>query len=84
MGNKTDLENKREVKSEEAALLAAENGYFFSESSCVKNENVADAFLTLIEHTNIEFNKKEEEDKPKMEIVELKNSEISSNKKYFC
>ena len=34
-----------------------ENDYIFMETSCFKNENVADAFETLIEITNIEAKK---------------------------
>ena len=49
LGNKTDFEYEREVKYEEGADFATENDYIFMESSCFKNENVADAFETLIE-----------------------------------
>lgn len=57
MGNKTDLEDKREVKPEEGAGFALENDYIFIETSCFKNKNVANAFETLIEITNIEAKK---------------------------
>ena len=59
LGNKTDLEGikNREVSPEEGANLALENGYIFMESSCAHNTNVADAFVTLIEKTNIEMRK---------------------------
>ena len=54
LGNKTDLEEKRVIKSEEGAGFALENDYIFMETSCLKNTNVANAFETLIELTNIE------------------------------
>ena len=54
LGNKTDLEENREIKPEEGAGLSLENDYIFMETSCLKNENVASAFETLIEMTNIE------------------------------
>ena len=54
LGNKADLEEKREVPSEEAFEFAQENNYIFMESSCLKNTNVANAFETLIELTNRE------------------------------
>ena len=54
LGNKTDLENKRKIPSEEGCKLALENNYIFLETSCLKNTNVADAFETLIEITNRE------------------------------
>ena len=57
LGNKSDLEDKREVSSEEGAKFSEENNYLFMESSCLKNTNVADAFDTLIEITNIEAKK---------------------------
>ena len=57
LGNKTDLEDKREVKPEEGAAFALENDYIFMETSCLKNENVTNAFETLIEITNIESKK---------------------------
>ena len=55
LGNKTDL--KREVQSEEGSNFASDNGFLFMETSCAKNENVADAFTSLIELTNRESKK---------------------------
>lgn len=49
LGNKTDLEDKREISSDEGAKFAASHGYMFLETSCVVNRNVADSFETLIE-----------------------------------
>ena len=49
LGNKTDLEENREVSSEEGANFALEKGYTFLETSCLENRNVADSFETLIE-----------------------------------
>ena len=57
LGNKTDLEDERKVPSEEAADFALENNYIFMETSCLRNQNVTDAFETLIEITNIELKK---------------------------
>ncbi len=54
MGNKADLEKERKVPLKDGTALAEKNEYMFKESSCVKNENVADAFETLIEITNLE------------------------------
>jgi len=55
LGNKTDLEDKRVIPPEMGARLALENRYIFMETSCFKNNNVADAFQTLIEITNREY-----------------------------
>jgi len=57
LGNKTDLEDKREVSQEEAIDLSVNEEYIYKETSCIKNENVADAFETIIEMWNI-YNKK--------------------------
>ena len=57
LGNKTDREDERQVSSKEGADFAVENEYIFMETSCYKNTNVANAFETLIEITNIEAKK---------------------------
>ena len=57
LGNKTDLEDKREVSQEEGLDLAKENEFVFMETSCVTNCNVSSAFETLIEMTNTEMKK---------------------------
>ena len=57
LGNKTDLNDEREVTEEEAINLAIKEEYFYKETSCLLNENVADAFETIIEMWNI-YNKK--------------------------
>ena len=57
LGNKTDLEEEREVTQDEGKDLANENGFIFMESSCKDNYNVSDAFTTLVEMTNNEYNK---------------------------
>ena len=59
LGNKRDLENKRQISNEEGVKLAKDNGFIFMESSCVDNYNVSDAFTALIEMTNNELIRKE-------------------------
>ena len=56
LGNKTDLNNKRQVSDDDGKDLAEENGYIFMESSCKDNYNVSDAFTALVEMTNKENN----------------------------
>ena len=58
LGNKTDKEQLRQIKTEEGIELALKEKYKFKETSCLKNENVADAFEALIEMWNIENQKK--------------------------
>ena len=48
IGNKVDLKEQRLVSQEEGAKFAEENNYYFKETSCEKNFNVADAFETII------------------------------------
>lgn len=55
LGNKADLKENRKVTIEEGMKLSQQNGYIFMESSCVNNQNVSDAFTTLIEMTNREL-----------------------------
>ena len=51
LGNKTDLEEQRVIPPEVGANYAAEKGFLFLETSCLKNRTVADGFQTLIELT---------------------------------
>ena len=78
LGNKSDLEDRREVSVEEGINLAMEQHYEFLESSCLQNKNVADAFLSLIERWNFK-NKKNNRKKS----TELKRSltETAKNNK---
>ena len=57
LGNKADRESERQIKIEEGIDLALKENFEFKETSCLKNENVADAFETLIEMWNIENQK---------------------------
>ena len=52
VGNKSDLEDQRKISKEEAALFANQNKYYFRETSCEQNLNVADSFETIILMTN--------------------------------
>ena len=51
LGNKTDLEEERQIPPEVGACIAKEGGYMFTEASCLENKNVAGCFETLIELT---------------------------------
>jgi len=77
LGNKADKENKRVVTLEEGAALAVEHKFKFKETSCLKNENVADAFEALIEMWNIEYQKK------RRLIKGIRNEELPINKDKF-
>ena len=81
MGNKTDLGEEREVPPEEGALFAQKKGFKFLETSCLKNENVASAFETLIEMTNIEVQKNKDQKKTKLNKKEHKKEDKNEEKK---
>ena len=80
LGNKTDREEYRKVKTEEGAELAHSYNYIFMETSCLKNENVYEAFETLIELWYSEYQKKQSF-KPENNIKDIsKKYEIIKNK----
>ena len=58
LGNKTDMEEKRVISMEDGIALSIEYKFKFCQTSCLKNENVADAFEALIELWNFENQKK--------------------------
>ena len=81
LGNKTDLEDNREVPPEEGAQFALENDYVFMETSCLKNTNVANAFETLIELTRREIKRnyvKEEK------LIISKKNKFNKKRRNFC
>jgi small GTP-binding protein len=78
LGNKADLPN-REVQTEEGIALALQEKYKFKETSCVKNENVADAFEALIEMWNIERSHNIEN-----ENLSLEDDKNANNKRGGC
>ena len=85
LGNKTDLESERKVPSEKGANFCVENGYIFMETSCLKNENVADAFETLIEITNREALKKKSINNNKEKKITISMNKNDNNiKKCAC
>ena len=81
IGNKSDFEKDRKVSKEEAEEFAKKNNYYFKETSCENNVNVADAFETIIivSYNDMMKNKKENlEEKIDVEKfqIEKSNSEI--------
>ena len=60
IGNKIDLEDKREVTTEEGINFAFQNGYMFMETSCFKNYNIYESFEVLIYETLLIKMKEEE------------------------
>ena len=74
LGNKTDLEEQRQVTQDDGAEFAKENGFDFMETSCLENRNVADGFETLIELTYFDAKKNmKENDEKKITLNNSKN-----------
>lgn len=71
LGNKIDLKDKRVIPYEKGSTLAFNYNYSFMESSCVTNENVFNAFQTLLEIANMR----------QMKVKEKENKEIKEEKK---
>ena len=89
IGNKVDLEETREISEEEGSKFAKENKYYFKETSCEKNFNVADAFETIIIMTHNDMIKNGNQNKEininteKEEKIEL-DSKQKKQKKHQC
>ena len=82
LGNKTDLESERKVPPEKGAAFSLKNNYIFMETSCKKNENVADAFEVLIETTHREIEKnKDKIEEDRMSVMIDKKDYINTNRK---
>ena len=80
LGNKSDLEEERKITKEVGANFAAEKGFLFMETSCLKNEHVAYCFETLIELICGEFTKNSFKNKIN---VDDKQSYLQINNKYI-
>jgi Ras-related protein Rab-1A len=85
VGNKTDLKDKRKISNEDGADLATKYKFYFKETSCELNSNVADAFETIISMTHNEMMKnKESYLAEKLDIKILKENNEKKFKKKCC
>ena len=95
IGNKVDLEEKREVAKDEGQEFADQNGLMFLETSAKTAQNILEAFnisarsiLSNIkknemkpkENTNINLNKEKEKEKQ----AEASGNKVQKNKKGCC
>lgn len=78
LGNKSDLEYKREVSQEEGRNLAIENNYLFSEISCKINSNIFESFRKLIEITDKDISNKHKD------FLSLKRKNFKKKRKKCC
>jgi len=85
IGNKTDLEDKREVTFQEGEEFAKNNGLFFLETSAKNFTNINESFNKLTEeiYDNIEILEEEEESKNSIKLEDV-NSIINDKKKCKC
>jgi Ras-related protein Rab-11A len=84
LGNKTDLEEERQVSTEEGSNFAAEKGFMFLETSCLQNRFVADSFETLIELTYRDAIEKKQANLSESTLTIRKNSKSKKNKSGCC
>ena len=92
VGNKTDLEKDRKITNKEGADLAKKNNYYFKETSCETNTNVADVFETIILMTHKDmvksgkFNYNEKENMETFKLTAEKNvlNDKTKQKKKCC
>ena len=84
IGNKTDLENQRQVTEEQGRSLAEQLDFFFMETSAMKNSTneVSKAFMVIIEEI---LNKNPQLKKKGGEKIDLgKKNEVKDTKKGCC
>ena len=79
IGNKKDLKKERKISFEEGQKFASKNNYFFMETSCLKNENVFEAFSTIIGLTkrNMEGDNEIKEKTEKTNLKDKENKECN-------
>jgi GTPase SAR1 family protein len=79
VGNKIDLEDERKVTTKQGTDFAKENGYYFKETSCEINLNVASVFETIIIMTNNDMKKSNQlnlNTKPDIEPIKLSKDDL--------
>ena len=81
VGNKCDLESKREVSFQEGKEFAEQNGMKFIETSAKTDQKFSEAFESfvdgIISSMENELKKKNEENNNNKEDIEKKNKELT-------
>jgi Ras-related protein Rab-1A len=87
IGNKNDLEDERDIASDEGKAFANRNGMQFIETSAKMNTNVNEAFETLGK-LMIEFNSQQKQamtqDKKDKKVLGASSGKNLNTKKGFC
>lgn len=82
VGNKSDLVDQREVSTQDAQQLAKKYQMIFIETSALNNQNVEEAFSSLITQIYQQFQKREEkEEKPTLAKDRIKLKIVSPDQK---
>lgn len=86
LGNKCDMEDRRQVSKEQGQTLAMENGMKFMETSAKASINVEGAFITLAKDIKMKMDKKMEVNSPsvKSKGQVLKNDTPKKNRGWRC
>ena len=84
VGNKMDLNYRRQVIYEKASMFAKDHDYSYIETSCLSNDNVFNAFQTLVEITHMKINGKDKSKNQEEESEEkIKFNEDFDNKMFM-
>lgn len=84
VGNKADLENERQVSSEEAEAFAVQHGLIYIETSAKTGQNIADAFRSIAHDLVTKYKSGEivVDDEP--ESKDITSEEVVSNRSKCC
>ena len=87
IGNKCDLESKREVSFQEGKEFAEKNGMKFIETSAKTNQKVSEAFESfvddIIRSMEKKLNKSNEENNNNKEEIEKENKELKKKNEEY-
>ena len=78
IGNKCDLEDKRQITKEQGELKAKKYGADFMETSAFSGENIDKAFEKLIKEIYKKMYGKKQKEEVKVKVKEIKNEENKS------
>ena len=84
IGNKSDLEEKREIQKDEGEAFAMRNGMQFIETSAKNNTNVSEAFEALAKIMVYSSNKRNAIKNEKKNIKVEKGADLNVKKKNCC
>ena len=81
VGNKSDLEEKRIISTEEGRAFANQKGMHFFETSCQTGVNVGNAFMDLVQQI---YEKKKSSGKTDDENIRINKKNLKKNKEKKC